>query len=481
MKASLAQLACLPLLALAAGCFQDETFSTSQGDRLTFSTDTVSFDTVISGEPTNTRTFMVYNRGAHALRIRQAYLAGGADSPFRANVDGTFLEGGTGGGFEVYGEDSIRVFLEMTAPETGSDEPVGVEDELTFVLESGLAQSVRLMAYGQDVIVMRQVVVGRDSTLDAKRPYQVMDSLVVAPGATLTLAPGTRFYFHPDASLVVHGTLLAEGTQEEEIMMRGDRMGYMFSNQPYDLIPGQWGGVVLTEGSYGNVFRHCDIHSGNFGLRCDSSGLAQEKVRVENSVIHNTMGDAFSAVACSAFVGNSQLTNAGGNCVTLVGGSYRFVHCTIANFYSFTGGDGVALSYTNTAGGTDYPLEQADFLNCLITGYSDDEIMGTASADEGVPFNFLFRNCLLGTPEADDERIQDCLWDNDEADVYRAGNFYPPFDLASLTFTFTLDSLSQARGHADIGTSREYYPTDRLGRDRVGGGAPDIGCYQYAP
>lgn len=472
----------LVLLTSLTGCFQDEDFSTSPSDALTFSTDTVSFDTVISGEPTNTRTFMVYNRGDRALRIQQAYLAGGADSPFRVNVDGTYLENGTGGDFEVYGNDSIRIFLEMTAPESDSDEPVGVEDDLTFVLESGLAQSVHLIAYGQDVIVMQQVVIARDTTLDAKRPYQVMDSLVVAEGATLTLAAGTRFYFHPDANLVVYGTVVAEGTQDNEIMMRGDRMGYMFSNQPYDLIPGQWGGIVLKSSSYGNVFRHCDIHSGNFGLQCDSSSLEREKVRVENSVIHNTMGDAFQATSCNAFVGNSQLTNAGGNCVTLIGGSYSFVHCTIANFYSFTGGDGVALYYTNTYGGTDYPLNQADFLNCLITGYSTDEIMG-ASVDDGetVPFNFLFRNCLLDTPEADDERIQNCLWDNDDAAVCREDNFYPAFDLSSLTFTFTLDSLSQARGNADIDISLQYYPADRTGNDRVGDGAPDIGCYQYVP
>lgn len=308
----------------------------------------------------------------------------------------------------------------------------------------------------------------------------MLDSLVVPEGVTLTIAAGSRLYFHPDANLVVYGAVRAEGTLGNEVILRGDRMGNMFSNQPYDLIPGQWGGIVLKETSYGNVFQYCDIHSGSFGIRCDSSDVNREKVRIENSVMHNMQGDVLSATSCQLYVGNSQLTNAGGNCVTLVGGRSRFVHCTIANFYAFTGGRGVALAYTNTSGGTDYPLYQAEFLNCLITGYSDDEIMGSPKDEtETVAFNYLFRNCLLDTPEFEDERVQSCYWDNDEADVCREDNFSPAFDLDRLLFSFTLDSLSQARRHADLEISRRYYPYDRLGNDRVSAGRPDIGCYQF--
>ena len=350
---------CTLLLTLTAGCWQDEEFSTAPTDLLRFSTDSVNFDTVISGQPTNTRTFMVYNPNARSLRISRAFLGRGTESVFRVNIDGTFLENGEASNFELYAEDSLRVFLEMTAPVSDSDEPVAVEDELTFVLESGQTQSVTLTAYGQDVVVLKGWTVTADTTLTARRPYQVYDSLVVAPDVTLSLPAGARLYFHPDARLIVHGTLRAEGALGNEVMMRGDRMGNMFSNQPYDLIPGQWGGIVLTSGSYGNIFKYCDIHSGSFGLRCDSADVSREKVRIENSVLHNVSGDVLTARACSLFVGNSQLTNAGGNCVTLYGGSSRFVHCTIANFYAFTGGRGVALSYTNADGSIPYPLHQA--------------------------------------------------------------------------------------------------------------------------
>lgn len=470
---------CTLLLTLTAGCWQDEEFSTAPTDLLRFSTDSVNFDTVISGQPTNTRTFMVYNPNARSLRISRAFLGRGTESVFRVNIDGTFLENGEASNFELYAEDSLRVFLEMTAPVSDSDEPVAVEDELTFVLESGQTQSVTLTAYGQDVVVLKGWTVTADTTLTARRPYQVYDSLVVAPDVTLNLPAGARLYFHPDARLIVHGTLRAEGALGNEVLMRGDRMGNMFSNQPYDLIPGQWGGIVLTSGSYGNIFNYCDIHSGSFGLRCDSADVSREKVRIENSVLHNVSGDVLTARACSLFVGNSQLTNAGGNCVTLYGGSSRFVHCTIANFYAFTGGRGVALSYTNADGSIPYPLHQAEFLNCLITGYGEDEIMGAQSADHvDLPFNYLFRNCLLDTPEFVDEQVQNCLWDNDEAAVWREGNFSPAFDLDRLLFRFSLDSLSSAVGNADPTVTQTYYPYDRLGRSRLDDGRSDIGCYE---
>lgn len=470
---------CTLLLTLTAGCWQDEEFSTAPTDLLRFSADSVNFDTVISGQPTNTRTFMVYNPNARSLRISRAFLGRGTESVFRVNIDGTFLENGEASNFELYAEDSLRVFLEMTAPVSDSDEPVAVEDELTFVLESGQTQSVTLTAYGQDVVVLKGWTVTADTTLTARRPYQVYDSLVVAPDVTLSLPAGARLYFHPDARLIVHGTLRAEGALGNEVMMRGDRMGNMFSNQPYDLIPGQWGGIVLTSGSYGNIFNYCDIHSGSFGLRCDSADVSREKVRIENSVLHNVSGDVLTARACSLFVGNSQLTNAGGNCVTLYGGSSRFVHCTIANFYAFTGGRGVALSYTNADGSIPYPLHQAEFLNCLITGYGEDEIMGAQSADHvDLPFNYLFRNCLLDTPEFVDEQVQNCLWDNDEAAVWREGNFSPAFDLDRLLFRFSLDSLSSAVGNADPTVTQTYYPYDRLGRSRLDDGRSDIGCYE---
>ncbi len=471
-------------LSLLVGCMDDEEYSLSPTDRLTFSTDTLSFDTIISGQPTNTYTFEVYNHGGKALRLPTIFLEKGAASDFCVNVDGVFLEGGSATDFEIGAKDSLRVFLFANIPAKDSDTPVKAEDKLVFVTEGGVRQEVVLTAYSQDVISLKGLVTNGDMQLSARRPYVITDSLVVSSGTTLTLSEGVRLYFHPGTNLIVHGTLKAEGTVENPVQMRGDRLGYMFSEQPYDRIPGQWGGVVFTEESFENHLNHCDIHSGTFGLRCDSSDVSREKLYLENSIVHNVSGDALRAKSSKIFVGNSQLTNAGGNCVTLLGGDNTFVHCTIANFYAFSGGRGVALSYSNTEGASRLPLHAANFLNCIITGYSIDEIMGAQSDRyQNDAFNFLFRNCLLCTPAVENENIQNCLWDNDEEghEVWREKNFLPEFDLKQLIFTFGLDSRSQAVGTADPELTRHYYPTDRLGKDRLKNGHPDMGCYQSEP
>lgn len=469
------------LMCLPAGCMKDDDYSTSPDDRLTFSTDTLDLDTIISGQATNTYTFTVYNHNNKALRLPTVSLEQGVNSPFHVNVDGAYLEGGVTTDLEIGARDSLRVFVMVNASPADSDAPVKIEDNLAFVTEGGSRQEVALRAYSQDVIPLQALTTRNDTVLAAQRPYVITDSLVVAAGTTLTLEAGVRLYFHPEASLIVHGTLVAKGSAGRPVMMRGDRLGYMFSQQPYDRIPGQWGGVIFTEDSYGNHLNHCDIHSGTSGIRCDSSDVDREKLRLENSIIHNMSGDGLTVRAANVFVGNCQITNAGGNCVNLYGGYSTFVHCTIGNFYAFSGGRGVALYYTNADGDIRLPLHKAEFLNCIITGYSTDEIMGEQSDRyQDDAFNYFFRSCLLNTPAVESEQIVNCLWDNDDDghEVYREDNFSPAFDLQQLIFTFGLNEKSQAVGNADPEITGTYYPYDLDGKSRLNDDGPDMGCYE---
>jgi hypothetical protein len=320
--------------------------------------------------------------------------------------------------------------------------------------------------------------------LDAKRPYQIMDSLVVAQGATLRLAPGTRLYFHADAGLRIDGTLIAQGTLQSPIVMKGDRLGNMFSDQPYDRIPSQWQGVVISGTSHDNVLNYCDIHSGVWGIRVDSTDLGHESLLMENTILHNFAQHAFEVRHAQVFVGNSQITNAGGNCVHLRGGDATFVHCTIANFYPFAGGRGVGLDFANYDGEIRLPLQRAHFFNCLITGYGEDEIMGSASERYTEDaFNYGFHYCMLNTPLVEDENaFINCVWETKEDSTAREKNFHPEFDLDKLLFHFTLNPNSRAVDAADTDISREWYPIDLAGRPRRSrdntGDLPDMGCYE---
>ena len=477
-------LPCLIILLALTACMKDDAYIVSPTAELTFSTDTVSLDTVIAGQGSNTYTFEVYNKQNKAIRIARVWLENGVTSDFKVNVDGEALTAGEANDLEIAAKDSIRVFLFVKTKDLDKDKPQATSDKLYFQTEGGFVGAVILNAFGQSVTTLKGKVITRDTILSSRRPYQIYDSLVIAKDATLSVSPGVRFYFHPGAQLIVHGKLLARGTLSSPIIMRGDRLGNMFSQQAYDNIPGQWGGVVFTQESFNNEMDYVDIHSGNFGIRCDSSAVSQLKLKLTNSIVHNTKGDGLFAKVCNLKISNSQLTNSGGNCLTLLGGSYDFIHCTIGNFYMFAGGRGVALSFANAEGDVRLPLERLDFINCILTGYGSDEIVGSKSKRyENDPFNFSFRSCLIDMPKPiqpeDLGHFINCFWDNNEGGkVSREDNFSPKFDLKKLIFSFQLDSLSQAVGNADIEQARLFAPVDRLGRSRLHGRGADIGCYQ---
>ena len=456
-------------------CLVDEDYSLSKNDTLTFSVDSVDFDTLIAGELAHTRTFQVYNTGKSALRITSVSLLKGSNSIFRANVDGAVLADGSATDFEIRSGDSLRVFVNALPPSADSDFAIEHTDKLIFQLESGVVQEVNLKIYGLDVTKLEAVVISENKTLTPNRPYHIIDSLVVSPEGELTIQPGTRLLFHKGASLIVYGKLNIQGTVDANVQLRGDRLGNMFTNQSYDCIPGQWGGIWIKGDSYGNTINYADIHSGDFGLVCDSSSVDTEKIRIENSILHNMSADVLSLTNVKAWVGNTQITNAGANCVNIHGGDVTFVHCTIGQFYAFTASRGKALYFTNLVGNTSYPLRRLDVLNTIITGYSSDEIVG-ANGGENILFNYLFQNCLLNTPMYEAPEVVNCVWDNSDNPVSYADNFYPAFDLDRLTYTFYLSPQSAAVGAADAMITAATYPNDREGISRLDN--PNVGCYQ---
>lgn len=66
----------------------DDHYSTNPTYRLSFSTDTLAFDTIFSTIGSTTRQFMIYNKNSEPLSIESIMLASGEATGFRMNVDG---------------------------------------------------------------------------------------------------------------------------------------------------------------------------------------------------------------------------------------------------------------------------------------------------------------------------------------------------------------------------------------------------------
>lgn len=105
------------ILYLLTACMADEEYSLSPADKLTFPTDTIAFDTIISGQPTSTYSFQIYNHNEKALRLPKIYLERGIESDFVVNIDGTYLENGSASDFEISGRDSLRGFVFVNTPQ----------------------------------------------------------------------------------------------------------------------------------------------------------------------------------------------------------------------------------------------------------------------------------------------------------------------------------------------------------------------------
>ena len=143
------------------------------------------------------------------------------------NVDGQ--NGVSLNDVQVLKEDSVFLFVKVNVPVSSSMKPTKISDTVILTLESGVQQKVVLEAFGQNMQALNGEVLKGDNVLTADElPYVIYDSLVVSEGASLRIKEGTTLYFHNAASLIVHGTLDVEGTQDKPVTLRGDRLDKMF-------------------------------------------------------------------------------------------------------------------------------------------------------------------------------------------------------------------------------------------------------------
>ena len=480
----------MPLLALlVVACSDYESFSDNPSFRLEFSQDTIAFDTLISTIPSSTKTLYAFNNNGNGMRISTIQLEGGASSLFRVNVDGRYLADGIWHDFEVLKHDSLVIRIEMTPPEVGSTEPLYFEDKLHFTLENGTMQTVVLSGGSVDAYIMKEgLIIESDQTLLTDKAYVIYDSLVVNKGATLTLIEGTKLMFHDKAALHVYGKLIVQGSLEKPVILRGDRMDHMFDYLLYDNTPSRWEGVIIHKDSYGNEFYQCDLHSSLFGIIVEDTeqtipDLTKPSLTIDCSILHNIGGDGLQFNNCVSKVTNTQISNTLGHTVNINGGSHFFVYCTLAQFYPFTANRGDGLHLVSCEDGGEYGLlRKAHFINCVITGYGEDVIMGENIPQDG-SCDYLFHHSFLNTPPVDDEEhFVACIFDrdkkkNEEEKLVRDQNFVL-FDTENFIYDFTPKDSSMIRSLAD--PHYEGVPAfDRYGVSRLADEGPDAGCYEY--
>lgn len=461
-----------------ASCTDDENFTIAEGDEVTFSVDTIKFDTVFANVPSITKSFWIFNHTGHGLRFNSVGLAKGAKSEFRVNIDGEYLgqsNNYTASDIEMRKGDSLRVFVELTAVPNSMDGPQPVDEDLLLNLGNGSQQKVHLSAYSWNADMLHNMVIANDTTLGGNgRPIVVYGDMKIDSLATLTIKRGTTLYFHSDAGLQVYGKLLLQGSPDSNVILRGDRLDWMFDYLPYDRVPGQWKGIRFYEHSYANELIHADIHSSFDGIVIDSSDTKRSKLVAEGLTVHNCQGYGIYCKNSQITLRNSQISNTLKDCIYMNGGLLNADHCTIAQFYPFTSPRGYALRLEDNSKEGLFNIK-----NSLITGYDDNVLLVPEQKDTTESATYAFEYCVLRTPQRtsrDSVCFKNVLFENVKDTTSMGEKHFVLVSLDKQKYDFHLSKSSSAIGYANLNTSLPY-DHDGYKRDDK----PDVGAYEYRP
>jgi hypothetical protein len=483
------------LLLLVFACRKTDDFTTNGGDKLSFSNDTLRFDTVFTTVGSATRYFKVFNRNDKPIKISKISLSNKANAVYNLNIDG--IPGRSFENVEIAANDSIYVFAEVTINPNAplSISPFVITEDIIFET-NGNTQKVVIESWGQNAnyITLNRPIKdtlfalnldGKEVVWNDPKPYVIYGVVLIANG-TLVLPAGTRIYVHGGLGFqsndgpyndgilffLSNAKLDSRGTLERPVIIEGDRL-----EEEFKTTAGQWAGLILNS-SEENKLTHTIIRNSIVGVRADSGA----NVSIKNCQFYNIEGNGLQFARANAIVENTLIHSTGRNNVAITnGGNYDFKYCS----FSGLGSKERAISIGNyrcvredqSTGrcitGVPNPVN-VKATNCIFYGSKEDEIGFediTPSIKEN--FKYAFKNCIvrakdLVAKEGFPTFLTDC--ENCVQAVSQSKVFKKPS-----ARDYTLDTLSIAEMKA---LPLPTILTDLNGkmRDLT---KPDIGCYEY--
>lgn len=412
----------LLILLVSSSCKKD-IITEDPSAKLSFSLDTLAFDTVFTQMGSTTKRFMIYNPNAEAVVISSIKLKGGSTSNFRLNVNGE--PGITFNDFEIKGKDSAFVFAEVTIDPNNTTNPFVIYDSVEFRTNGNL-QHVFLSAWGQNAYYYKPNLfinglppismvsdypdyypVGSVVDLPNDKPHVIFGFLMIDSLITLNIKPGTQLHFYDQSGLWAYSgsTLNVNGELGNEVVFQGTRL-----EEYYDDQPGQWDRIILNEGPANHTFNNVIIKNSFIGIQAEEfyldgdPQLATNTVKLYNTIIQNSGGLGMLVRNHNVIVENSLIVNSGDVLVRMQGaGNHYLRHTTIANYWRFGSRSKESLLMTNyfnlpTSDGSQLEVAgdfNATFENCIIYGSNEDELATDSVAT--AQFQYLFENCALKT------------------------------------------------------------------------------------
>lgn len=495
MKSGLYALLML-LLALFFSCKKDKVL-TSSSAKLTFSQDSVLFDTVFTQIGSTTQYFRVHNRNNGIVNISSLRLARGTSSFYQLNVNG--LSGQSFSNLQIAAGDSMYIFVKVTIDPNNQTNPFIYRDSILFDL-NGNEQHFDLVAFGQNAyyhlpsqkFIFSSTQAFYYDTLPAAynttvtwptdKPHVIYGYLVVDSTRTLIIPAGAKIYVHNNGGIWVYryGCIQVTGTLQNPVTFQGDRLESVYQD-----VPGQWDRIWINEGSVKNSIEYAIIKNGYIGVQASYSvfdGLAgnvnasdPKRLYIANTVIRNCSFSGLLARYYNISGGNNVFSNCGNYLAAFqYGGSYVFDQCTFANYWNqiSTGNNPSGRTtqsfyfnnyYPNGSSNLNLAIDTAYFGNCILDGTLAEEFQFDTVG--GGYFNHvLFDHCLMKTsllPSSGNHSAQCILGSS------------PGFSNPAL-YNFHLQAGSPAIGYGNTNVAT-IWPLDIEGNSRN----LDIGAYKF--
>jgi hypothetical protein len=250
----------LSVILLFSACKKEDDFIDDSSAKLSFSADSLLFDTVFTTLGSVTKQIKIYNTNNKSIRISSIKLGNGQNSMFRINIDGNpsyQLDN-----VEIAANDSMYIFVKLTINPNNQNNPLIVTDSIIFTT-NGNIQDVNLVAWGQDAyyhVPNKKIIFSDGSFLQYSfagcnlpwpndKPHVIYGYCVVDSDSTLIIQEGTKIHLAPNAVLWVldQATLKVNGTLNNKVFFQGSRLDSYYKN-----LPGQWGKIWLSRLSKDN-------------------------------------------------------------------------------------------------------------------------------------------------------------------------------------------------------------------------------------
>ena len=425
---------------------------------LSFSVDTLVFDTVFTTIGSTTKQFKIYNKESKTVQIDEIELVGGESSPFRMNVDG--LMGTKMTNIKLEGKDSLFVFVEVTLDINSQSLPLIIEDSIRF-RTNGKDQYVKLAVWGQDAYFHYKDL--NEGTWPNDKPHVIYGYAAVDSAKTLNIQAGTQVHLHKNAIFYVYkSTLNVQGTIGNEVVFQGDRL-----EQDYQDISGQYYGIYFQEARPSTI-DYAIIKNGTSGVHLFSEDPTNTgyTLTMTNTIIQNQARYGVFIYSGAKVKAENCIISKNGTHALLVleGGDFNFNHCDLLGYgASPNPAVGISNFFTNyqTATTNVGSINEGVLYNCVVSGSLATEMAIDTIQLAGVTLNFDFKNCLIKSETIQtDSFYQSIIWNNN-----------PLFtDPSIYDFSFLVNSPLNGNGFA---TS---VITDVFGNPR--NNPPDIGAIE---